>query len=472
MKKIFGIGAISLLFLNVSAQKKSPVGRWEGILNVGIELRIVFNVKEEPGGKLSATTDSPDQSAYDIPVDSVTFQADTLSFFLSALQASYIGHMVNDSVIQGELMQGIPFPLTLKRTAKKSGEKVRAQTPVPPYPYREEKITYFNADSSIKFGATLTIPQGKGPFPALVLISGSGPQDRNSNVLGHALFHVLADHLTKNGVIVLRYDERGIGESSGVFAGATSADFAKDVHTAVDQLLLRSETDRKKIGLVGHSEGGMIAPMVASSRKDVSFLVLLAAPGVPTIELMALQNEAIALSNGMSESLAKNIGPLFKGMTYAITGAETNDQARTGATAFLNDWTRGKDSSTLESLNLLNPAKREEYLLAMVEQLRSPWFLYFTRFDPTPNLQKLTGKVLALNGTRDIQVIHSQNLSGIASALKKSKVRKFEIREIEGLNHLFQSCRTCTLDEYRELDESFSPVALNMISDWINKEIK
>ena len=212
--------------------------------------------------------------------------------------------------------------------------------------------------------------------------------------------------------------------------------------------------------------------MVATSRKDISFLILLAAPGVPTVELMALQNEAIARSNGMTDSLAKNIAPLFKGMTYAITRAETNDQARNKAVAFLNDWISNKDSSTLESLNLLDPLKREEYISAMVEQLRSPWFLYFTRFDPTPYLQKLTGKVLALNGTRDIQVIHSQNLSGIKEALKKSNVRKFEIREIEGLNHLFQSCRTCTLDEYRELEESFSPLALSMISDWINKEIK
>ena len=471
MKKILLPALILFSSVRLNAQSVNPAGTWEGVLNVGVELRIVFHIKDGGDGKLKASVDSPDQSAFGLAVDSVYFDGINISLFMNAMQASYTGKLVSDSLITGEFRQGTGFPLDLKKV-EKAKMKLRPQTPQPPYPYREEKISYENADRSIRFGATLTIPEGKGPFPAVVLISGSGGQNRNSSILGHEIFHVIADHLTRNGLVVLRYDERGLGESTGIFQGATSEDFAKDVHTAVDQLLSRPEVNKKKIGLIGHSEGGMIAPMVATSRKDIDFLVLLAAPGVPNLELLALQNEAVARSSGRPEIAVKEVVPLYRGVTQAIIRASSNEQARTDANAFLEKWIEGKEAAVLEMLNLPNESKRKEYATAMTEQLRSPWFLYFTSYDPAPALEKLRGKVLALNGTRDIQVIHSQNLPGIEASLKKSRVKCYSVKELPGLNHLFQTCKTCTLQEYGDLEESFSPVALDVITEWINKEIK
>lgn len=471
MKKLFLVALTLCCATMMYAQSFDPVGTWEGTLNVGVELRIVFHIKDGGDGKFSASADSPDQSAFNLPVDSVYFDGKNISLFMNAMQASFTGNLASDSLIIGEFKQGTHFPLQLRKVnAVKT--RFRPQTPQPPYPYKEEKIIYENADKSIRFGATLTIPEGKGPFPAVVLISGSGGQNRNSSVLGHEIFQVLADHLTRNGLVVLRYDERGIGESTGTFQGSTSEDFARDVHTAVDQLLLRPEVNRKKIGLIGHSEGGMIAPMVATARKDITFLILLAAPGVPNLDLMTLQNEAIARSSGMPEIVVKEVAPLYRGITQSIIQAENNEQARTNAEAFLKNWTEGKDATVLAFLGLSDDNKRTEYVSSMTDQLRSPWFLFFTRYDPGPALEKLQGKVLALNGTRDLQVVHTQNLPGIEASLKKSKVKSYVVKEIPGLNHLFQTCNTCTLQEYGNLDESFSPIALNLISEWINREIK
>ena len=461
---------LSLLSGSAALAQNSPVGTWEGLLKVGVELRIVFHIRAEENGFV-AVSDSPDQSVYDIPCDSVVFSNDSLRIYMHALQAKYEGVMVNDTLISGFLTQGLPFPLDLKKTDRVS-KLNRPQVPQPPFPYREENLSYYNRDKSIRFGATLTLPEGKGPHPAVVLISGSGAQDRNSTLLGHPLFHVLADHLTRNGFAVLRFDERGVGETGGVFSGATSEDFADDVEAAVDYLLSRHEVDRSRLGLIGHSEGGMIAPMVANRRKEISYLVLLAAPGVPNIELMAAQNEAIARSAGVSGKAADLIPVLFRSVAGLIIASDNLEDAKTKTRNFLSEWIKDKDAAVLTQLKLENEEKREEYVKGMTEQLQSPWLRFFVSYDPTSSLQKLSGKVLALNGTRDLQVVHSQNLPGIESALKKSRVTRFSVKELEGLNHLFQQCKDCTLQEYGILEETFSPVALETISGWLNKEIK
>lgn len=471
-KKI--LPAIIFLFISLLslAQPSSKfIGTWEGTLNVGIELRIVFHISEDGNGGFVTTADSPDQSAYELKCDVTTIKNSDLTIKMSDLDASFTGKLVNDSTIEGLFTQRAEFPLVLKKTEKVQ-EKIRPQTPQPPFPYKSEEVIYSNADQSLQYGATITIPSGKGPFPAIVLITGSGPQDRDETILGHKLFAVIADHLTKKGFIVVRTDDRGVGKSTGIFIEATTEDFAKDVSSSVDYLLSRPEVDKKKVGLVGHSEGGMIAPIVAVKRKDINFIVLLAGPGVPVIDLMAEQNAAIAKASGATDEIAEEIKPLFKTVATAIMNAPDSVLAFATASGIIEGWAATKSKEALAELDFETVSKRNTYVFEMVKEFKTPWFRYFMKFDPGFYLEQLTCKVLALNGEKDIQVISGQNLPGIERSLKKSGSKVYEVKELPGMNHLFQTCTKCNLEEYGKLDETFSPFALQTISDWLLKNIK
>ncbi|MBL7745826.1 MAG: alpha/beta hydrolase [Chitinophagaceae bacterium] len=450
------------------------VGSWEGKLNVGIELRVVFHIKEDAKSGFITTADSPDQSAYGLKCDNTTIKENEVIIEMNTMNASFTGKLLNDSTIEGMFKQGAELPLTLRKvtTTAENKENKRPQTPKPPFSYQSEDVLYYSRDKSLTYGATITIPKGNGPFPSIVLITGSGQQDRDENILGHKIFAVIADHLTKAGYIVLRADDRGMGKSTGIFNEATSEDFAIDVSNSVDYLLTRPEADKNKIGLIGHSEGGMIAPMVAAKRNDIHFVILLAAPGVRIVELMAEQNAAIAKANGASKETTESIKPLFIRVANAIYDAPDSAQAFANAAMITENWVRTKSIDVLKELEFETVAKREAYITEMVKEFRSPWFRYFLKFDPGPYLEQLKCKVLALNGEKDIQVISSQNLAGIKRALKNSSSKQFEIKELPNLNHLFQTCEKCTIEEYGQLTETFSPVALQIISDWLNKNIK
>ncbi|HRF17316.1 MAG TPA: acyl-CoA thioester hydrolase/BAAT C-terminal domain-containing protein, partial [Chitinophagaceae bacterium] len=229
---------------------------------------------------------------------------------------------------------------------------------------------------------------------------------------------------------------------------------------------------KKKIGLIGHSEGGMIAPMVATSRKDIDFIVLLAAPGVRITELMAEQNAAILRSSGLSIEAVSEAKKLFKLLVSTIRGTSDSATALQQVSMAMENWKAKQADSILIALELSKPEKRKEYISVMTNQLQGPWFRYFMNFDPKPYLEQLNCKVLALNGSRDIQVISSQNLPGIEAALKRSKAKAVTLKELPGLNHLFQSCNACTIDEYGLLEETFSPAALLDMSNWLNKNVK
>ena len=474
MKKYISAILFTFLAITAIAQPVSKfAGTWQGVLNVGAELRIVFHIKEDGKGGFISTADSPDQSAYGLTCDKTTVNDNEVTISMNDLNASYNGRLVNDSTIEGIFTQGAELPLTLKKTVKSENkERKRPQTPQPPYPYTSVEVEYRNADKTLSYGATITIPEGNGPFPAAVLITGSGPQNRDEEILGHKLFAVIADHLTRKGFIILRVDDRGIGKSTGEFKKATSEDFASDVSSSVDYLLSRPEADPKKIGLIGHSEGGMIAPMVAVQRKDISFIVLLAGPGVQIMELMAEQNEAIARSAGVSDKALTEIKPLYRVVVKSILEAADSASAINRTSGIIENWYVNKDKNVLEELNMATAEQRNKYVTEMVKGLQSPWFRYFLRFDPGKYLEQLKCKVLALNGDRDVQVISRQNLPGIDAALKKSHSKNYEIKELAGLNHLFQSCKKCTVQEYGELEETISPVALDMISKWMEKNIR
>ena len=347
-------------------------------------------------------------------------------------------------------------------------ENNRPQTPTEPYPYLSEPFQFDNKDAKITLHGTLTTPKGKGPFPAAILISGSGPTDRDETILDHKIFLVIADYLTRQGIAVLRYDDRGVGQSEGNHYNATSMDLADDTNAAFLALTQHSKIDANQIGLVGHSEGGMIAPIVASRNPAVAYTVLLAGPGVPIDELMAEQNRQVYKSQGLpNDELERN--EIFNKSLYNIFDNEK--PAAELYDTLLPFIHRYYESIPSEYQALFSPSK-EVFYMAIVGGLSSPWFRYFLQFDPVPYLEKTTCPILAVNGSKDIQVISSQNLGGIEETLTRMGHKNFTIREYPNLNHLFQHCETCTVQEYAELEESFSEEVLNDVSKWILKLTK
>lgn len=466
---LFGIGVSFTLTAQTSTVY---TGTWQGVLKVGVDLKIVFHITSEED-KLTATADSPDQATYGLKCDSVFIKGDSLTINMNALRASFTGKLSDDTTMKGFFTQVMKVPLTLTKTEKTiPAVNNRPQTPVPPFPYRSEDVTYYNKDRSIQFGATLTLPEGKGPFPAIVLISGSGPHNRDAEMMGHKPFAVLADHFTKQGIAVLRADERGVGKSTGEFATATSADFANDISAGVDYLLTRPEINKKKIGLAGHSEGGIVAPMVAVARKDISFLILLAGPGIKNIDLMTEQNIAFLESSGISKAAATAYGELYKNILTHVIESADSAAAVTAARNSITRWIEKTPESITKELDLHTAQKQAEVVKKLLQTIYTPWFRFFIAYDPAPTLEKIKCPVLALNGSKDIQVLPASNLNGIREALKKAGNKKAEIREIPQLNHLFQTCNTCTIQEYNLLTETFSPAAWQLISEWLDKNVK
>jgi uncharacterized protein len=348
----------------------------------------------------------------------------------------------------------------------------RPQTPLPPFPYTADSLVYAAPADSLIYGVTLTIPSGKGPFPAVLLITGSGQQDRDETILGHKSFAVIADYLTRKGYLVMRVDDRGTGLSTGNFKLSTSYDFAKDVNNHIDFLKKRSDVDLKKIGLLGHSEGGMIAPLVASSRKDIAFVILLAGPGIPIGQLMAGQNAAILKSSGIDSIAAKSYSEFFGKVMPKIAAAPDSITARTILKAGLDNWRAGENRNrVVATTGIFDEKSENNYINQVVKQIYSPWFRAFLLFDPQPYLKKLNCKLLALNGDKDIQVLAGANLQGIQQSLEAGGNTSFTIALMPGLNHLFQTCKACTATEYGVLTESFSATALDKIGNWLQKEI-
>lgn len=426
-------------------------GDWLGTLDAGGgKLRLVFHIVNMEDG-LSATMDSVDQGAKDIPVSSISRTGDKLKLEIKVAGIAYEGTIAKDrSAIEGTFMQGggnIPLVLKPLKEPVAAVVRKRPQNPSKPYPYREEEVAYRNESAGgIKLAATLTLPQGKGPFPAVVLITGSGPQDRDESLLEHKPFLVLADHLTRKGIAVLRADDRGVAKSEGDFKKATSADFATDAEAGLAYLKTRPEIDAKKLGLIGHSEGGMIAPMIAARNKDVAFIVMMAGTGVSGAEILPAQVMAIGEASGESHERAVAKGANNREMLAMIQKSATEDEL-------------------VKKMVEADPSASEEQRKAQLTQLLTPWFRYFLSYDPAEALRQVKCPVLALNGEKDKQVLPGQNLPAIRKALAGN--RQAVVEELPGLNHLFQTAKTGAPGEYVELEETISPVALNRMSGWI-----
>ncbi|MDD3631910.1 MAG: alpha/beta hydrolase, partial [Atribacterota bacterium] len=412
---------------------------------------------------LIATIDSPDQGVTGIPVEQITLKENNLSLQIPSIGGFFQGKVNEDfTLIEGAWQQlGTSFNLSLHRV-EKSIVIIRPQEPKKPYPYNEEEVKYENKVAGITLAGTLTLPDGGGLFPAVVLISGSGPQDRDEAIVGHRPFLVLADYLTRQGIAVLRFDDRGVGESEGNFDLATSEDFATDVLAGIAYLKNREEINSKQIGLIGHSEGGLIAPMVAAHSSDVGFIVLMAGPGLRGEEILYLQSALISKATGTSEEeIIRN--RRFNERAYTLIKEEENQEiVAEQLYQILMDYFNELSKEEKDKIGDI-----EAYINVQMQSLLSPWFRYFLIYDPAPTLSKVKCPVLAINGEKDLQVPPSENLSAIEEALIEGGNKDFVIKEFPGLNHLFQTAETGSPDEYARIEETISPVVLKYISDWI-----
>lgn len=438
------------------AAKPSDIdGAWMGTLDLGAaKLRVVFHIVNTEDG-LTATMDSPDQNVKGMPTTSVTRDGATLKIEAKNIDGIFEGKIAADlSSIDGTFTQmGASHPLVLKRVKDQAElELKRPQVPTKPYPYREEEVTYRNSVQDVTLAATLTIPPGKGPFPGVVLITGSGPQDRDEGLMGHKPFLILSDYLTRHGIAVLRADDRGTGKSTGNFGTATTADFATDTEAGINFLKTRPEVDPHKIGLIGHSEGGIIAPMIAARNKDAAFIVMMAGTGVPGDQVIAAQSEAIEIANGKTPEEAKKDTEKDREIIALV---ETEKDP-----AVLERKVREKLAGTVA----------EAQIGVEIQRATSPWARYFLTYDPATALRKVTCPVLVLNGSLDKQVLPDQNLPPIRKALQEAGNKHFEIDELQGLNHLFQTAKTGSPMEYAQIEETMSPVALEKIATWIQKQ--
>ena len=465
--RAFSILLISLL-TSISLTAHDITGQWNGALKIqGTQLRLVFNVTKTDNG-VSSTMDSPDQGAKGIPTTTTSFKNSILKITIASAKIEYEGTLGQDNIVVGTFKQGgQSFPMNLSKEVIEKEKLVRPQEPIKPYPYYSEDITFENKKAGINLAGTLTLPTKDGVFPVVILISGSGPQNRDEELLGHKPFLVLSDFLTKNGIAVLRYDDRGTALSKGDFKTATSADFATDVESAIFYLKTRKEINKKKIGLIGHSEGGLIAPMVASKSKDVAFIVLLAGTGIQGDQILLLQQKLIRKASGISDvDLQKN--ELTNRKVFDIVNKSNSiEQLNIDLTNFIKQ-------SLVENPNAEKPQgmSDEDFVKLKVKQIANPWMQYFIKYNPAPALEKVKCPVLAINGEKDLQVPPKENLEAIKKALTKGGNKKVTTNELPNLNHLFQECKTGSPDEYATIEQTFSPTALDEITKWIKLQTK
>jgi alpha/beta superfamily hydrolase len=454
-----------LTMFSLSAQ--DITGEWNGVLKVqGMQLRLVFNVIKSDNS-YSSTMDSPDQGAKGIPVTNTIFENSKIKFEITNAHIEYNGELKGNKIIGIFKQGGQEFLMELSRKTIEKEVLKRPQEPIKPFSYYSEDVTFQNTKANISLSGTLTLPKKEGNFPVVILISGSGPQNRNEELLGHKPFLVISDNLTKKGIAVLRYDDRGVGASKGDFKLATTADFSTDVESAIAYLQTRKEINKNKIGLIGHSEGALIASIVASKSKDISFIVLLAGTGIQGDKLLLLQQELISRAKGISETDIKKSNQTNVKLFEIVIQSNDNQKFKTDLTNHIKE-TLKNDTS----IEIPNGLTKEEFISIQVNQISSPWMQYFIKFNPATALEKVKCPVLAVNGEKDLQVPSNENLTAIKNALKIGGNENVTIKEFPRLNHLFQECKTGLPNEYAKIEQTFSPIVLTEISNWILNQIK
>ena len=388
--------------MSITTQAQNINGTWSGELNAGFQkIKVVLNLSDD--GK--CTLDSPDQGAYSIPATTNFVSADSVNVSVASLKASYTAKLQNGELKGTFTQNGFKLPLSLKPSEK--AELKRPQNPQPPYPYETEEVTFQNTKAGATLAGTLTIPANGSKY-VLLMVTGSGAQNRDEEVFGHKPFAVLADRLARAGIATLRYDDRATGKSvGGMNPNVTTQDFAEDALAGIEWL--HSQKRFKKIGIIGHSEGGTIAFMLASQKK-VDFIVSLAGTSVKGDSVLLAQTKAMG-------------GPQAQSLTI--------EQFR------------------------------------QMPEMQNPWIKWFIDYDPQADIAKIKCPVMALNGSKDLQVIASQNLPALRRTLPKNK--RNVIKQYDGLNHLFQHCTTGLPTEYATIEETLSEHVINDIIAWIKQ---
>ena len=439
-------------------------GNWVGTLDAGgTMLSIVFRFIDD-NGEYKAYMDSPDQGATDIVIDDVILKEKNITLIISQIGGQYSGEITENGKIIGKWKQGeYEMDFNIERM-NEVPEVNRPQEPKPPYNYSEKEIFFKNKKDKILLAGTITIPNGNGPFPAVVLVSGSGPQDRNEEVFGHKPFLIIADFLSSNGIAVLRYDDRGFGESEGDFSTGTTYDFAEDANAAFEYLQNDPAINKNEIGLIGHSEGGIIVPIVASRNQSVDFIILLAGTGMSLDEVLYKQSEDIMREDNYSEERI-TMETKYQGRIYTIIKNENDIETKRKELVILyNEYKKELPDDEKDGLT-------EDVIDRVVASITTNWFITAINLDPKDYLEKVECPVLALNGEKDIQVYYKDNLENIEKALKKGGNKNYSIKQFPNLNHLFQNAETGAVSEYAMIEESFSEIVLNEMVNWIKKII-
>lgn len=441
-----------------SADTTQFLGDWVGTLRVsGTDLRVVFRLRTGEEGVLNGTLDSPDQGATGIPIETILVDRDTVRLEIPSIAGAFAGRLTDaGATLEGQWVQGGQrLPLRLERTDTAPTVR-RPQEPTEPVPYTTETVTFENEDAGIVLEGTLSTPRDANSVPGIVLAAGSGPSDRDATIMGHRPFLVVADALTRRGLAVLRFDERGVGASEGVQQGATTADLADDVHAAVDALAQRPGVDADQIGIIGHSEGGLIGSLVATQTDRVLFLVLLATPGLPGDAILAEQLDRRIREQGAD----RRSRALQRGTQERIFEVLKQDaDSATIASQLRQIMLETKGISGERTIN------RE------IERLMDPWLRYYISHDPRETLTRVDVPVLALAGALDQQVDPSPNQTAIAEALHAEETPGVTVRTLDDLNHLFQTAETGSPSEYGRIEETFDPGAIDVIVEWIDVQL-
>lgn len=442
---------------------------WSGTLKVLFQ-KLEIQFRELKTGKVYMDSLSQKVGGF---VTNKSIEGNKVTLDVPAIQAKFEGELSEGGkTLTGRWKQNI-VSVELVLTRSDDGSVLpqppppsRPQTPQAPFPYDIQEVQFANENADIRLSGTLTVPTTlPGPFPAVILISGSGPQDRDETLMEHKPFWVIADHFSRNGIATLRYDDRGVGKSTGNFSTANSKDFADDAEAALRFLQKQSKIDSEKIGFCGHSEGGLIAPMIAARNSEVGFIILLAGPGVNGERIGRSQSELILKATGASEDeIARQVElqRIFVDLSKTRPKLSSDDfksQAKVAVEEHLTESEKARGAG-------------EQMIELAIAQLQNPWFEYFMVHDPAKELEQVSCPVLALNGEKDLQVDPKLNLPIIEAALKKSACKDFQVVELPGLNHLFQNCTTGMMDEYAEIEETFDPATLTRMSDWINARQK
>jgi len=448
---------LTIFSITAKAQQNAVSGKWTGEIELpGAKLEIVFNISEDENGNLITKLDVPQQGASNVPVKRTSITNDSLLLQVPTIMSTYQGLFITPDSISGYWVQGgQKMVLNLVKTGEVKIIK-RPQTPQPPFSYDSEEVEYINPKSGFKLTGTLTIPKDAKNCSAVVLISGSGAQDRDETIYEHKPFFVIADYFAKNGIAVLRVDDRGVGGSEGKTSDATSQDFATDVLSGVEILTSKKQIDPNKIGLIGHSEGGLIAPMVANSSSKVAYIILMAGPGTPGDSILIEQTELAAKASGMPEQAINTKLFVMRGIINII---KSNSEPGQRTASFQKAFTGGLYNQMDDD--------RKELIDQQIAGYNNNWFSFFVNYDPYPALTKVTCPVLAIIGEKDVQVPPQSNLAAIKKALTEGGNKNFKTMELPNLNHLFQNCETGSPMEYAQIEETISPEVLKIMKDWI-----